>query len=551
MRCCQNIFFSLLVLLLACNENPVRRGDKKQFQTDSNKVLSYIKKGDSIYAIKSSYNGFSKSLVYYDSAWQIAIQLKDTSLIAEVIFAKGRAYDAMNSNPQKTIDYYSQAAKLYGNFANKQTEALYIKHLVAHAYDKVMDSTNCLHILHQLYSEILPKPDSVKKQMRFTAEMALISTVVGNYSFADTILNKLTKREWIANDSTAYDYLNHYLLTKARIDINAHHRYNSVYLDSVEQVFLNCKNLSDSMFYSSELYGLYKTAGNKAKEVNYLSMNNTFFNKFNNAESVREANDKLSKLEVATAQQQEKAATEKAQHQSIISYLLAALALAIGIFAYIIYKKNKQTKITNELLFQKNQQNELLNKEIHHRVKNNLEMIMSLVYMQQHNSNTPEVKDNLQNIRLRIESIASLHQQLVEQKESVDLKVYVHQLVSNVSHLLGDNKNILTHLEIQSIVTPQSISFPLGLIINEWITNSVKYAQPTTEPLTIFVDIHNGNNQIKVSYRDNGKLQPTIPKKSSMGLDIVNLLVAQMKSTLIKNPLNNFDYQLTIPLNNG
>jgi two-component sensor histidine kinase len=202
-------------------------------------------------------------------------------------------------------------------------------------------------------------------------------------------------------------------------------------------------------------------------------------------------------------------------------------------------------------LFQKNQQNELLNKEIHHRVKNNLEMIMSLVYMQQHNSNTPEVKDNLQNIRLRIESIASLHQQLVEQKDNVDLKIYVHQLVSNVSHLLGDNKKILTHLEIQSIATPQNISFPLGLIINEWITNSVKYAQPTTEPLTIFVDIHNGDNKIKVSYRDNGKPIQTSTKQTSMGLDIINLLVAQMKSTLIKNPNNNFDYQLTIPLNNG
>jgi two-component sensor histidine kinase len=543
------LLFALLVII-ACNHNAIN-GVKKQFQIDSAKVMSFIKKGDSIYAIKSTYGGFSKSLIQYDSAWQIASQLKDTSLIAEVIFAKGRAYDAMNSNPQKTIDYYSQAANLYANFAYKQSEALYIKHLVAHAYDKVQDSVNCIRILHELYNEILPKPDSVKKQMRFTAEMALISTVVGNYNFADTILYTLTKREWIANDSTTYDYLNHYYLTKARIDINAQRKFQSVYLDSIEHVFLNCKNLSDSMFYSSELYGLYKTAGNKTKEVDYLSMNNTFFNKFNNAESVREANDKLAKLEVAAAEQQEKVAEEKAKQQGIISYLLAALLMAIGIFDYIIFKKNKQTKITNELLFQKNQQNELLNKEIHHRVKNNLEMIMSLVYMQQHNSNTPEVKDNLQNIRLRIESIASLHEQLIEQKDNVDLKIYVHQLVSNVSHLLGDNKKVLTHLEIQSITTPQNISFPLGLIINEWITNSVKYAQPIAEPLTIFIDIHNGNNQIKVSYRDNGMPLQTNSSKSSMGLNIINLLVAQLRATLQINPTNKFDYQLTIPLNNG
>lgn len=70
--------------------------------------------------------------------------------------------------------------------------------------------------------------------------------------------------------------------------------------------------------------------------------------------------------------------------------------------------------------------------------------------------------------------------------DEVDLKKYVQDLVGNVTNILSDNKNVLTYLDIQPLTLPQKISFPLGLIINEWITNSVKYANPINLPLKIF-----------------------------------------------------------------
>ena len=70
--------------------------------------------------------------------------------------------------------------------------------------------------------------------------------------------------------------------------------------------------------------------------------------------------------------------------------------------------------------------------------------------------------------------------------DEVDLKKYVQDLVGNVTNILSDNKNVLTYLDIQPLTLPQKISFPLGLIINEWITNSVKYANLINLPLKIF-----------------------------------------------------------------
>ena len=112
-------------------------------------------------------------------------------------------------------------------------------------------------------------------------------------------------------------------------------------------------------------------------------------------------------------------------------------------------------------------------------------------------------------------------------------------------------KKVLTYLEIQELRVPQKISFPLGLIINEWITNSIKYAQPTTTPLTIGIEIFNGNNEIKVRYKDNGKPQTERPNKKSLGLSIVHLLLAQLNATLKQDAENIFNYDVIIPFTDG
>ncbi len=546
-----------LVHLTSCTTAPFIY-TPAHYQQDSAAVFNFIHIGDSIYSKKANYNTFYRSLAYYDSAYTVAITTGDSALLAVSLYAKGRAFDAINSNPQKTIDYYTKAANLYKNISGEQQKALYIKHLVAHSYDKVQDSANCIKVLRELYVEIINKPDSVKSQLHFTSEMALISTAVNNYSFADSILVNISKRQWIANNLKEYDYLNHYYLCKAKIDIIGKGFLYSAFIDSVENVFRSSPNLSDSMYYSSELVNLYKKLGNKPKEVFYLIENNNVFNKFNSPDMVRETQDKMAKMELAAIEERKKNADEIAEKRKIFLYLLTGLVGVISILAIVLHKRNRtirqkksETDWLNNILVEKNQQNELLNKEIHHRVKNNLQMIMSLVYMQERNTKTNEAKENLQNIRLRIEGISDLHQQLMEQAEKVDLKKYVHLLVNNVSNLLGLEKDVTTHLDIEAITVPQKIGFPLGLILNEWVTNSVKHAILANDFIAITIHIQNFDNNIIVHYRDNGVAQNLTTEKKSLGLDIVKLLIAQLKGTLVSSPNNRYDYTLTIPATNG
>lgn len=546
------IFIAAAAALVACG----RKTRPANFTADSLAVRKFIRTGDSLYATKSSYTTFLKSMECYDSALQVAEQSHNTALIAVAVFAKGRAYDAINNNPQKTIDYYKEAARLYASLPDKYTEALYIKHLVAHSYDKVNDSIHCVTVLEELYNEILPKPDSLKQQMKFTAEMALVSTEVRNYKLAEQILTGLTSRAWIKNDSTEYDYLDHYYLTKARIAVFRDSDTKTPYLDSVEYVFSKCRSLSDSMYHSSQLWDLFKKTGNSERENYYLRINNTIFNKFNTPQSVREANEKLSRMETAAVEKERKIEQEQGELRKKYIYLLAGLLLVISVLTLFLVKRNKEIRrkrnealVTSRELLQKNLQNELLNKELHHRVKNNLQMILSLVYMQEKKTQADEAKANLQDIRLRIENIAAMHQQLLEQNNNVvDLQQYVMKLVSSVASLVGNGYQVITHLDIDGIKISTKQSFPLGLLLNELVTNTIKYAVPADKTLAVYVTIKSIDSTVTMQYRDSGRPVQNEQIKAGLGMNIISLLIAQLNGELCRDEKNYFTYEITFPL---
>jgi two-component sensor histidine kinase len=526
------------------------------YKADSLKITLLIKAGDRIYAQKNSYEDFLKSMETYETAYREAQRIGDTFLLAESTLAKGRAYDALNSNPQKTIDYYTQAASLYAHVPDKP-RALYIKQLVAHAYDKVKDSLQCIAVLQELYAEIKLMKDSVKRQLTFISEMALISTEVKNYTLADSILTRLTRREWIHNDSSTYNYLDHYFITKARIQVYHNHDTHSQYLDSLQRLLKNSKNLSDSMYYSSQLWELYKYAGITVKEAAYLRMNNEIFARFNPPQSVREAQKRVSEMEVAAVEMQRILARQQADARRRSMYILVGLLGIISLLTlYLlnrlreIKRRKKQLYKMNDDLQQKNKQNELLNKELHHRVKNNLQMIMSLVEMQERSSDDNKIKGSLQEIKLRIESIASLHQQmLLSNEHTVQLNQYFRQLVHTVTMLVPNDKELFTEMAMDDVALDADISFPLGLLMNEWVTNSIKYAKSPHNKLYIFISARVINNEkLEMTYHDSGMAVHRNNMTPGLGTKIIALLAAQLQAIVERPDADYFRYRLIIPL---
>ncbi|RZK58273.1 MAG: sensor histidine kinase, partial [Hymenobacter sp.] len=480
------------------------------------RFFGLLRVGDSLYAEKKGYRSFISAQRYYDSARTLADRSGDTLLLAEAVFAKARVYDAWNEQPYKTVEYFQQAADLFARRPAAWRRYFYARYLVAHAYDKIPDSLRTVQTLRRLRAELLARPDSLRRQVPSTVEMALTATEVHNYALADSLLRQLVHRPAVRNDPETYDYLDHYFLTQARLDVSYRHPPVSGYLDSLRDNYRGVRNPFDRVYYSLNLSNLYAAANQFAPAYRYLRLSRHLqdsLDKGGDADRIRQT--LVQSEERAALHQRQYEAARQRTRTHVLWALSSSLAIITLLSAYLYYQQRRSRQQAwalaqaNGLLDEKVTQVELLNKEIQHRVKNNLHMVYSLLHMQERRTDNEEVQAHLQAARLRVESIASLHNQLMlSPNEGPDLAVYLRSLISSVVGCLANDRQVVTHLQTAPLHLPPGSYLALSLILNEWVTNSIKYANTGEHLLEITVQVRHEGPLTCLDYADNGAPPP-------------------------------------------
>jgi len=205
-----------------------------------------------------------------------------------------------------------------------------------------------------------------------------------------------------------------------------------------------------------------------------------------------------------------------------------------GILIDITDRKLSEEKITQSL-----KEKEVMLKEIHHRVKNNLQVVSSLLKLQSSFLKDTNATSILLESQNRVRSMALVHQKLYQSKDfaSVDFADYVNQLTM---YLMDSYKyktrNIQLNVKSDNIFIGIDIAIPCGLIINELVTNSLKYAFDDDENGRIDIVITNcGNKNYNITIRDNGNGFPKdidFRHTKSLGLQLVNTLVNQIEGKI-------------------
>ncbi|MEA2091241.1 MAG: 7TM diverse intracellular signaling domain-containing protein [Campylobacterota bacterium] len=196
--------------------------------------------------------------------------------------------------------------------------------------------------------------------------------------------------------------------------------------------------------------------------------------------------------------------------------------------------KNSKTIIEKEIFAQTKElhsaldSNKILLKELQHRTKNNLQLIISLVRMQADSSETV-VKDKLLNLEGRIAAISKTHQLLYleDDLQHINMDEYIYELCSDIEDGIVD-KNIRFVIEVREIYMPFREASYIGLIINELVTNSIKYADIGS--IVIVIEMIKDKNSYLLKIRDNGKGYDFNHKSSGMGLTLVRALVENQLS---------------------
>jgi len=183
---------------------------------------------------------------------------------------------------------------------------------------------------------------------------------------------------------------------------------------------------------------------------------------------------------------------------------------------------------------------EALLKEIHHRVKNNMQIVISLLNLQEEHVKSEETKTVLTDSQSRIMSMADIHENLYRSHDlsHIDFKEYIKKLISDIFSTYGvQTDKIKFMLVMEDNEQNMETAIPLGLIINELVTNSLKHAFPEKGKGTIIIEMKTKNkDEYELIIADDGIGMPEeIDIKESLGLQIVNTLVNQLNGQITQD----------------
>ncbi|MGD2247633.1 MAG: histidine kinase N-terminal 7TM domain-containing protein [Candidatus Methanofastidiosia archaeon] len=196
----------------------------------------------------------------------------------------------------------------------------------------------------------------------------------------------------------------------------------------------------------------------------------------------------------------------------------------LGVVRDVTERKRAEEEIKKSL-----EEKEVLLKEIHHRVKNNMQVISSLLSLQSHYVKDGQYKQMLKESQDRIRSMALIHEKLYESKDlaDIDFKEYIKSLAYGLARSYGVSTHTVTfHIRIEDITLGIDTAIPCGLIVNELVANSLKHAFPDrTGEITVGLEVVDGNIELTVS--DNGVSIPediNFRNTETLGLRLVTIL---------------------------
>ena len=220
---------------------------------------------------------------------------------------------------------------------------------------------------------------------------------------------------------------------------------------------------------------------------------------------------------------------------ALILIVVFMIFLVVFYYSHLVNTNDKALRKVNKALKIKNEEKQLIIKEIHHRIKNNLQVVISLLRLQASKVDDEKVVDMFKNTQKRIFSMALLHESLLQENdlELINANDHFKYLTENLINSYAVDKEINIEIDIENINFGMQTLTPLGLIINEVITNSLKHAFNETKQGEIRISmrkLHDKKHEIQIA--DNGSGYIKKSESKGVGTRLVSIFVKQLNGTL-------------------
>lgn len=535
-----------------------------------------------IYDIKGDYKN---SLRCYFYALKYGKRTKNTDLLADVYQNLGVTYYSLGNLPESLkmhfkslrnydklkddsgkVDEYNSIGNVYADLGNEESAlAMYHKSLKLALRLQDKDGMGNAYInIGIVYKDLKRYPEALTmydKAIRVYSSIddrpglaivyndkAKLYYNTGKYQEAIAICETSLKNSLSVGEisETTNSYLT---LSKVYIKLGELKKAKTLIDLSLQQSFdiREKQNIRDSYSALIQLDSAsndYKSAFEHQKQ--WLSYRDSIINQEAEEKSYRTvlqySFDKKADLEqrkhdkaIAQLNQQNKLSSQQKRYLVIILMVFSLSGLVIWYFARrsINNRKKLATFLANE-----NQHKEILLQEVHHRVNNSLQMISSLLSIQADSTENEEIRDYLLKSENRIQSMSVMHQllQLGESKLEVNMQDYFNGVLNFYSSLLESKPQVKLKVSVPSVSFHTKLAMPLAIILNELITNSLKYAFPDEKgEIAISLSFEADSDTWIFSITDNGigiQTKDTPINQSSLGLTLVQLMVKQIAGTI-------------------
>lgn len=299
--------------------------------------------------------------------------------------------------------------------------------------------------------------------------------------------------------------------------------------------------------------GHYKSAAENL--LKYQALNDSLFNETASRQIKQlevEYETEKNKNEITVLNQKNQLQQNRLDRARLLrNFTIGGIALLFIILG-LLYWQYRHKQQSNKVILHKNEQlqhflteKEWLVKEIHHRVKNNFHIVASLLEIQSSYLKNKEALSAIKESQHRIHSMSIIHQKLYQSEtlSTIHMPEYIYELVEYLRESYSMRENIGFSLQIENIELNHASAITLGLILNEAITNAIKYAFAKTQDGKISISLtHISDSQILLSIADNGRGLPT---------DFDSKIGASMGMELLQGLTDDLGGSLSIETNNG
>lgn len=512
-------------------------------------------------------NDNDSARIYIQKAKDLSKKLNQPLFDVKILETEGNYYGFVKNDYNNATNLYLKAVQLCEKHQLNYTKNLY------HSLGVLFHLTDNYEKAKLYYTKAIPLERKEKDSVllaRSLANLASINSTQENYKKAEELfLESLKCPSSFEIKRTTYANLGNLKIREKKFDEALKYLDKVIVVnpetgegpDEIDFSYLldakigarNFKNADTIIPYAVKLYK--NTSDLRDKTILLRSLGN-FYHAMGDFEKASDSKDEYILIydslkakqrdevvyEMETKYQTQKkeeeiTKQEKEKNKLQLFFIIACFTIALLSFlVYQFFKQRNRLKKQTQLLETAVDEKNILLKETHHRVKNSFQIVSSLLYLQSENMKDKEAALAVKEAQNRVKSMVLIHQKLYSKDQliGIETKEYIEDLVNDIIENQTDTvPNLTTNVTVESTVFSIDSITPLGLIINELITNCIKHAfPPSIENPKIELEFKKQGEIYILKVSDNGIGFSTEISENSFGIKLMNALAKKLKGTI-------------------